>query len=395
MDVSLSVIVTAYNCEKYIQRCINSVIKQTYKDLEIIIVDDGSVDSTSKLCDDLAETYSQVYVIHKKNGGTVSARKAGINASCGEVVCFIDGDDWVDGSFCENMMKIYLQNKSLEMVSSGLIFEYVETPEKNYQLCDVASAGFYDRSKIQRKILPYCIYDYRYNQSAITTSVCCKFIKKELAKKAIERLDERLTYGEDGAFVLALLLKAQNLYVCKEAWYHYEQHQASQNKNYGEHAWQKLQLLKECMDKIGREADISEKVQEQIDYYIKSYLIELERKILRIKVPSRIYAFPTRQIGINKKIIVHGAGEVGKQYVKFLQNSMEYELIAWTDKKSEKPFVTCDEPCSLETLKGLDYDFAILAATDCKVRKQMKEDMRAQGVPEKKILDCNPIIYRV
>ena len=395
MDKSLSVIITAYNCERYIQRCIQSVVNQTYNNYEIIIVDDGSIDETGNICDEYAELYKNIKVVHKQNGGTVSARKEGIIESCGAMVCFIDGDDWIDNTYFERAMKLYQRNLDIEIISFGLIFEYVEAPQKNHQLEDAASGGFYDKIRVYKDILPYYIYDYRKNQSAITTSVCCKFVKKELAKEAIEMLDKRITYGEDGAFVLALLLKTKSLYVCKEAGYHYEQHQNSQNFNFDENALYNLVLLKDCMYTIGKEADDAMIIREQIDYYIKSYLVEWGNRVLKVDIANRIYAFPTSRIKKKSKIVVHGAGKVGKQYIHFLRSCCEYDLVAWTDKNSEEQFVESYKPCSMDELEKLDFDYVILAAADSKMRKQMKEEIQTHYISENKIVDCNPIIYRV
>lgn len=395
MDKSLSVIITAYNCERYIQRCIQSVVNQTYNNYEIIIVDDGSIDETGNICDEYAELYKNIKVVHKQNGGTVSARKEGIIESCGAMVCFIDGDDWIDNTYFERAMKLYQRNLDIEIISFGLIFEYVEAPQKNHQLEDAASGGFYDKIRVYKDILPYYIYDYRKNQSAITTSVCCKFVKKELAKEAIEMLDKRITYGEDGAFVLALLLKTKSLYVCKEAGYHYEQHQNSQNFNFDENALYNLVLLKDCMYTIGKEADDAMIIREQIDYYIKSYFVEWGNRVLKVDIANRIYAFPTSRIKKKSKIVVHGAGKVGKQYIHFLRSCCEYDLVAWTDKNSEEQFVESYKPCSMDELEKLDFDYVILAAADSKMRKQMKEEIQTHYISENKIVDCNPIIYRV
>nr|WP_308656054.1 glycosyltransferase family A protein [uncultured Agathobacter sp.] len=395
MDKSLSVIITAYNCERYIQRCIQSVVNQTYNNYEIIIVDDGSIDETGNICDEYAKLYKNIKVIHKQNGGTVAARKEGIIESCGAMVCFIDGDDWIDNTYFERAMKLYQRNLDIEIISFGLIFEYVEAPQKNHQLEDAASGGFYDKIRVYKDILPYYIYDYRKNQSAITTSVCCKFVKKELAKEAIEMLDKRITYGEDGAFVLALLLKTKSLYVCKEAGYHYEQHQNSQNFNFDESALYNLVLLKDCMYTIGKEADDAMIIREQIDYYIKSYLVEWGNRVLKVDIANRIYAFPTSRIKKKSKIVVHGAGKVGKQYIHFLRSCCEYDLVAWTDKNSEEQFVESYKPCSMDELEKLDFDYVILAAADSKMRKQMKEEIQTHYISENKIVDCNPIIYRV
>ena len=93
--IKVSIIVPIYNVEKYLKKCVNSIINQTYKSLEIILVDDGSPDRSGALCDRLAEKDSRIRVIHKANGGVSTARNAGIEAATGEYICFVDSDDWL------------------------------------------------------------------------------------------------------------------------------------------------------------------------------------------------------------------------------------------------------------------------------------------------------------
>lgn len=92
----ISVIVPVYNVEKYLHNNINSILSQTYKNLEIILVDDGSSDNSSKICDEYAKNDKRIKVIHKTNGGLSDARNAGIDASSGDYICFIDSDDTID-----------------------------------------------------------------------------------------------------------------------------------------------------------------------------------------------------------------------------------------------------------------------------------------------------------
>lgn len=92
----ISVIVTAYNIKEFLPRCLESLVKQTYKPLEIIIVDDGSTDGTARVCDDYASKYSFIKVLHKENGGPSSARNAGVKIAEGDYIGYVDGDDWVE-----------------------------------------------------------------------------------------------------------------------------------------------------------------------------------------------------------------------------------------------------------------------------------------------------------
>lgn len=105
MKPKISVLIAAYNVAEYLEKCLESVIKQTYKNIEIIVVDDGSTDDTSKLCDRFAESDSRIKVIHQKNSGLSAARNAGLKAATGDFVFFVDGDDFLSEEAIEELIK--------------------------------------------------------------------------------------------------------------------------------------------------------------------------------------------------------------------------------------------------------------------------------------------------
>ena len=100
----LSIIVPAYNIADYIERGVNSVRSQTYRNLEIIVVDDGSTDDTGAICDRISSEDQRVQVIHKENGGLAEARNAGVEKATGAYIAFVDGDDWIDSNMYEEML---------------------------------------------------------------------------------------------------------------------------------------------------------------------------------------------------------------------------------------------------------------------------------------------------
>ncbi len=108
----ISVIVTAYNIKPYLSRCMESLLNQTWENLEIILVDDGSVDGTEKLCDAYAMKNPKVQVIHQSNGGPSAARNAGVAIAKGDYIGYVDGDDWVEPAMYEEMLKACLQNEA-------------------------------------------------------------------------------------------------------------------------------------------------------------------------------------------------------------------------------------------------------------------------------------------
>ena len=108
----ISVIVAVYNIEAYLERCVYSVCRQTYQNLEIILVDDGSTDKSGELCDRMAGEDERIRVIHKKNGGLADARNAGMDAATGNLIAFVDGDDYIDTDMYEKMLGVMLKEKA-------------------------------------------------------------------------------------------------------------------------------------------------------------------------------------------------------------------------------------------------------------------------------------------
>ena len=125
----ISIIVPVYNVEDYIEDCVNSIVNQTYNNIEILLVDDGSTDSSGKICDCLADRDPRIKVLHKQNGGLMSAWKQGVLNSTGEYIGFVDSDDEVDLDMYERLLKT-AEADSADIVACGLIREYESHTEK-------------------------------------------------------------------------------------------------------------------------------------------------------------------------------------------------------------------------------------------------------------------------
>lgn len=134
MEDLISVIVPVFNSEKFLDRCINSIINQTYKNLEIILVDDGSTDNSGKICDDYAIKDKRIKVIHKKNGGASSARNAGIDLSKGKYIGFVDSDDWIEKDTYEILYNL-IEKYSTKIVCCGRFDVDSKTGIRQIGLC--------------------------------------------------------------------------------------------------------------------------------------------------------------------------------------------------------------------------------------------------------------------
>ena len=124
MNPKISVIVPAYNTEKYLRRCIDSILAQTFTDFELLLIDDGSTDQSGEICDEYADKDVRIKVFHKANGGVSSARNVGLDNALGEYICFCDADDWVDNDYFEQMRKKSIKCAEV-LVPYSIPYEYV------------------------------------------------------------------------------------------------------------------------------------------------------------------------------------------------------------------------------------------------------------------------------
>lgn len=153
----LTVIVPVYKVEPYLRRCLDSIVNQTYKDLEIILVDDGSPDNCPVICDEYAAKDSRVKVIHQKNGGLSAARNAGLDIATGDYIAFVDSDDWIELDTYEVAIQKMNQER-LDLVAFGLINEYSDRAT----ICEMEESDvFIDRVMSSETYHSVCRYVYR------------------------------------------------------------------------------------------------------------------------------------------------------------------------------------------------------------------------------------------
>ena len=131
----ISVIVPVYKVEKYLDECVESIVDQTYRNLEIILVDDGSPDNCPQMCDDWAKKDERIYVIHKENGGLSSARNAGLDRCKGEYVTFVDSDDWINLSFIQVLLNALLEVQA-DMAACCMTSVFEKDGARTYEIAD-------------------------------------------------------------------------------------------------------------------------------------------------------------------------------------------------------------------------------------------------------------------
>lgn len=239
MSPKVSIIVPVYNVEKYIHRCVESLINQTLKDIEIILVDDESPDNCPKICDEYALKDSRIKVIHKKNEGPGLTRNTGMNIATGEFIAFVDSDDWVNLSMYETL---YNTAKKYQCDTVFCSFQYytakkVFIPKKEVDTTTI----FQSRSEIKDFMLdmvaplPHYISDVKY-----TMSTCKAIYSRNIIKNGnIHFLSERKILSEDLFFNLAYLNQTKKICFIPEYFYNYAYNPKSLSHTYNTQKYEK------------------------------------------------------------------------------------------------------------------------------------------------------------
>ena len=213
----LSVIVPVYNVEPYLAECLDSILAQTFTDFEVLLIDDGSTDGSSALCDKYAGKDRRVRCFHKENGGHMSARQSGFRKAAGEYIAFVDSDDWIDPAMYQRMCSCAIESDP-DIVCCNYT---AVTPEKRIERQDVCPPGFYNRKQLEEQVWPRMLFSGHFFHYGVSPSLCNKLFRKSLLEKYLFQVPLSLKLGEDGLVVYGCLLEASSACFLSEPFYYY------------------------------------------------------------------------------------------------------------------------------------------------------------------------------
>ena len=256
----LSIIIPVYNVEEYLRQCVDSVLTQTLQDLEIILVNDGSTDRCGEICDAYAAKDNRVRVLHKPNGGLMSAWKHGLAAANGEWIGFVDSDDWIDSDMYETMLKAAEESRA-DMVIAALLKEFDDRTEKEQVFL---APGFYDRERIEKELFPVAISKGTMLDRSVSPSRVTKLFRKELLQANMAFCDERVSLGEDLVTTFACLCDAQSIQVLEFYPYHYRIRGTSIMGRYNPNFTKQAMLLNQTLENVAKQKNVYD-FQQQLD----------------------------------------------------------------------------------------------------------------------------------
>jgi len=228
----ISIIVPVYNVEKFLSQCIESIINQTYHNLEIILINDGSTDDSGKICDEYAMKDKRIKVIHQENSGVSNARNRGLDVASGEYIAFVDADDWIAEDMYEYMLK-KAKKSNAEIVKCLQTIVY---SNQNIQDNLIQNEILIDMKKDRTRMISQVIVNGK------MPSFSLMLIKKDVIDNL--RFDTELIIGEDLLFVMNLYLSVHSMIWCDKYFYYYRIHENSATNSAEKNKKMLLNLLK-------------------------------------------------------------------------------------------------------------------------------------------------------
>ena len=381
----ISIIVPIYNIEQYISQCIESLMNQTYKNIEIILVDDGSPDQCPEICDKYAEKDARIKVIHKKNGGLVSARKAGLEQASGAYIGYVDGDDWVEPELYQVLYNAALESKA-DIIVTGHKRNFLGT---TVSIDNTIAGGIYKGKTLEQEIYPRMLYSGLFFQHGISTYVWNKLFKRELLIRNQMQVDDRIFVGEDAACTYPCLLEAESVHIIESNLYHYRQRANSMLKNRDNIflEYEKLRILYNCLKRRFFESKHYELLLPQLNLFLLS--LALIRSGGMLQFSDGLAIFPFKNVEPGNRIVIYSSGTFGQHLFGQMKATDYCEVVLWIDQDYQESKALGLPVSSPEEILSVEYDHVIIASIDETVTRVIKEQLTSIGVPESKLSEIN------
>lgn len=379
-QILISVVVPIYNIQEYVEKCIDSIINQSYTNLEIILVDDGSTDGCPVICDRYEQRDERIKVIHKKNGGQVSARKAGVNIARGQYILHVDGDDWIDKDRVLNVVR-YLQVEEFDMMYiSGYIQEYMEC---HTEVKDEVTDGTYYGEQVIQELFPKIISIDKCFKNNIRGMLWMWVIRKEILQKVQVLVDDRLSMGEDYICIWLCLLRAKSVRLIHESGYYYVQRSTSLSYSAAKDEKYKLKVWYQQLKHSLELSNAPNAVMKAFVFFTIRLVMMADYSLLLNQ--DREYLFPYTKVRRKSKIVIYGAGKIGYHLIYALRENQDYIIVGLIDQDKKRLPIMGFEVNPVSSLVKMNYDYVVIAILDEDIARSVSEQLNAIGIEKEKI----------
>lgn len=219
-----SIIIPVFNAEDYLKTCLDSIVKQSYSNYELILINDGATDKSGAICDEYAKNYNNIFVLHKKNEGLVAARQDGYKIAKGEYITSIDDDDYVSPDYFSHLESI-IKRYNPDWIYFNHTDVYNGTSKDGILEID---EGFYEKSDVEKRLFPFLIHSKK--DKYFEPNIWSKVFKREIFLKTCF-IDKRITIGEDYLVVIPSVINSESLFVTNKKLYYYRINDSSITHN--------------------------------------------------------------------------------------------------------------------------------------------------------------------
>lgn len=235
----VSIIVPVYNVEPYLRKCLDSIMGQTFTDFEAVLVDDGSTDNSGRICDEYAKQDPRFVVVHKQNEGVAKARITAFEHSRGELITFIDADDYVAPEYLEKLSRPIYEDGA-DMVSCDYYVVENQVVKENPAKC----TGLFDKQGISDFIARHYFYDGKCKGYGMTCFLCTKMVKRQYVKQALAN-GVGMWFGEDQIALFTMLQNINRLSLIPDRLYYYVRYPEQTTKKYDYSLWESIIIMLE------------------------------------------------------------------------------------------------------------------------------------------------------
>lgn len=382
MKPELSIIVPVYNMEKYLNRCISTILAQTINDYEVICVNDGSFDKSQTILEQYALKDKRICVLEKPNGGLVSARKAGVAVARGDYIGFVDSDDWIEPQMFE---RLYDEAKSrdADFVSSGYI------QEGNYISAsyDSIPPGIY-REKEMDALRCRMILDPAVCGQGIRGSLCTKLFRSSILREVLPKIPDSLTVAEDKMTTISFLLRTKAAVILREAYYHYILRASSMTHEGNTNYLLRVNAVYQFLQTLYKDDAFTSAMRTQAELYVTQLLLHGINTRLGFSARNLLWIDPywLKEIPSGKRVALYGGGELGHKYLAQLQTYGQHSFAGCVDFDCERLADKQMEIRLPSELPETSYDFLVITIKDPDKMEEIKERLLALGIPKGKIL---------
>lgn len=382
MDELVSIIVPVYNTEQYLPECIESMIKQTYNKLEILLINDGSTDGSLSVCREYAEKDSRIKVFDCCSRGVVETRKKGIEEATGGFMTFVDSDDTVKEDYIETLVK---ELGDSQLVTSCLLHGVSV-------MKDGIEPGRYtinNDSPVIRNMI--CMEDKI--TRGMTGYMCGKLFISSKAKGLLKEIDSDIYIYEDSDFVYKYILQCESVRVTGYCGYNYRVNSNSLYNTYHEDILISCNKLYLSLKKTFDSCPYKETLHEQLELYLL-YMLRESLDFMGISKNNRPirYVIPYCEKLKDKKVVVYGGGNVGRDYVRYIINKNVCKELLWVDK-NWKNIESCGNMVAVSSdhIKNYQYDYIIIAVKNDLMAESIRLDLENSGINPDKVIWEEPM----